>query len=187
MNIRRGLFRLWAAASLLWLRSWGIVAFGDLPAAYKAAYVGTTYEFKRADGGRLLIVARNYNEAAALSERLEHGVDAPPCSIDVDAPPSKNRVDAPLCKNGGHVCDPWDRDWNDPFINPLIVAVVDGEGKITGSVSVSNQFFFSENRSVLWQKLSFYIWFGLGPPALFGTLLLASGWIVAGFRSNETS
>ena len=122
MNIKRGLFRLWAALSLFWLCSWGIVASGEIPGAYRAAYVGITYEFKRPDSSRLLVVATNYNEAVAYSGRLEAGLDAPPC------------------KNGKLDCEPHEREW-DKFVKLLPGAILTSEGKIVGPVSVSNPFF----------------------------------------------
>jgi hypothetical protein len=37
MNIRRGLSRLWAALSVLWLGLIGVVAYFELPSSYRAA------------------------------------------------------------------------------------------------------------------------------------------------------
>ena len=33
-------------------------------------------------------------------------------------------------------------------------------------------------------KANLFTWFGLGPPALLGVLILAVSWIVVGFRSS---
>jgi hypothetical protein len=97
MNIRRGLFRLWAALSLLWLGLSGVVAYFELLGSYQAAHARHTYELTSPNGIKYEIVSPAESaETAGLNEIINK---------------LKGDVPAPPCKDGGQTCTPWDRKW----------------------------------------------------------------------------
>jgi hypothetical protein len=88
MNWRRGLFRLWAGSSLVWVAVLVVVACVELPVLYKAAYIVNTYEFRRADGSKWEVRARTFDEANKVNK--EYGGEGPiiPPSLFFYAPDS---------------------------------------------------------------------------------------------------
>jgi hypothetical protein len=119
MNIRRGLFRLWAALSLVWVALIGVVAYRELPAVYELAYKGKTYTFTRPDGSKFDYISPH----EMTNQGAEQIADA-----------QKEPASAPPCNDGGATCEPWKRHWEGGNLKLLPGATVDSDGKIVGSV-----------------------------------------------------
>jgi hypothetical protein len=139
----------------LWVALFGVFACVDLPQAYKAAYTANTF-----------VVSPTYAEASMFVKTDMAGVAAPPC------------------KDGRATCEPWNREWKDSGLTLLPGATVNDSGNIEGPYLIYDHFGFANMEAAFYDKTKFLAWVGLGPPALLGLLMLAGGWVAAGFRSK---
>ena len=150
MNIRRGLFRLWAALSLGWVALVGVFAYGELPAVYQLAYKGKTYTFTRPDGSKF-----DYISPRMTNQELGQIAAA-----------QKEPASAPPCNDSGATCEPWNRHWEGGNLKLLPGATVDSDGKIVGSYSVYDVFAFIEAKDAFWSKAKMMAGLGFARPIL---------------------
>jgi hypothetical protein len=163
MNWRRGLFRVWAALTLLWLAISGFVTYPDVLYEYGLTKTQNTYDVALPDGRAIKIVSPADAGAAALAE-IE-----------------KKFATTPRCKKGA--CDPWELEWDESGVTPLPGATVDAAGHIAGPYSIVDHKSHAEAEANLTRALKSAAIGSVLPPAALGLALLVLAWVASGFRS----
>jgi len=170
MNWRRGLFRAWAAVSVLWVVLIASIFYTDVSLDYALMRVRNTYEVTLPDGREIKIISPSDEAAARLAE--------------IEKKYAKDPIVAPKCNAGVETCKPWDRQWKDSGLELLPGATVDAAGFIVGPYSIFDNIGYAEARANLVKTGTTAAYVSLLPPAVLALILLGIGWVVRGFHGQ---
>ena len=164
MNWRRGLLRVWAASSMLWVAIVGFVAYPDVFYNYGLTKTRNTYDVTLPDGRAIKIISPTEVGSARLAENER-----------------KSASVAPSCEKGAETCDPWERQWDEGGRTPLPGAIITTTGLIAGPYSIVDNESYAEAEARLAGALKTAVLATVAPPGALGLLLLALAWVVSGF------
>jgi hypothetical protein len=169
MNWRRGLFRFWAALSMLWVAIVGCALYPDALHEYWLTKTRNTYDLTLPDGRAIKIISSTDAGAAVLAE--------------VEKKFGKDPLVAPNCKDGAGSCQPWERQWEGSGLVLLPGATINEVGLIVGPYSIIDDKSYGEARASLATALKIAALGSVLPPVALGLSMLAVAWIVRGFSS----
>jgi hypothetical protein len=166
VNYRRGFFRLWVIASVVWAAATGVIGYTRLRTAYDLTLARGSYEFTDASGRKIEVSSPSREYAEAYIKSLL----APGARLSV------------TCRDGRTQCEPADRALGEG-LKLLSGGSISSDGIIEGPFWIEDGLGFDAVRRTLRAEVYTSISICLGVPLIVGIGLLAIGWIGRGFRA----